>query len=93
MEITMFELPTCPYCRQAKEIIAELYKENPSFSVIKIKHINELENKEMSEEYDYYYVPSFFLEKQKLYEADSSDTREKAKLKLKKMFEDLLKLE
>lgn len=67
-ELTYFYLKTCPYCRQANLYIEELIEENPEFSKIKINKIEERENEKLANSYDYYYVPCFWIGKEKLHE-------------------------
>jgi len=67
-EITYFYLSSCPYCKMADEIIAELIEENPEFADIPINKIEESENAELANSYDYYYVPCFWIGKDKLHE-------------------------
>jgi glutaredoxin len=90
MEILLFKYPHCPYCAQAEEIIAELYKEHPEYSKIKIKRVDEVANEELSSQYDYNYTPCFFNGKKKIYEADASYSRLQVKGLLKEMFDSLL---
>ena len=58
----------CPHCRRALSWIDELKKENPSFSVIEIKTIDEEREPEAAEKYDYYYVPTFYVDDEKIFE-------------------------
>lgn len=67
-ELTFFYLKTCPYCRQADSFINELILENPEFAKIKINKIEETENPQIANSYDYYYVPSFWIGQDKLHE-------------------------
>ncbi len=67
-EIIYFYLKNCPYCRMADDMIAELVDENPEFADIPIKKIEESENPEIADKYDYYYVPCFWIGSHKLHE-------------------------
>ncbi|MEX0975004.1 MAG: thioredoxin family protein [Bacillota bacterium] len=67
-EITYFYLSGCPYCRSADKMIAELVDENPQFAGIQITKIEESENAEVANSYDYYYVPCLWIDKDKLHE-------------------------
>ena len=82
MELKFFYSPGCPYCRQAEYLIGQLVKEHPEYGKIDIRRIDETRESAVAERYDYWYVPSFFLGEEKLYEADSSDTEETVKKKL-----------
>jgi len=67
---TVFVLVTswCPHCRRALSWIDELKKENPNYSVIEIKIIDEEKEPEAARKYDYYYVPTFYVDDEKIFE-------------------------
>lgn len=91
MEVKMFVLPGCPYCKMADKLIKQIVTNNPEYSDIKIDKINELTNRKIVKDYDYYYVPAFFYGEEKLYEASPNDTEAIMKENLEKMYEKLLK--
>ena len=68
-KITMFHIDECKYCDFAKQAIAELRAENPEYEKVEIDMINEDEHPEIIENYDYWSVPSFFIGKEKIFEA------------------------
>ena len=68
-EIEIFYLTNCPYCKNARKAIEELCTENPAYRQIKLKWIEEREQPEIADKYDYYSVPSLFCGGEKLYEA------------------------
>lgn len=68
MKLTYFYLKSCPYCRRADEMIARLMQEEPAFREVETEKIEETEHPEIAETYDYWYVPCFFLGKEKLME-------------------------
>jgi glutaredoxin len=76
-ELTYFRLPNCPYCRRAENWLAELMDENAAYKKIKITYINEDEQAELADSYDYYYVPTFYCGDKKLHEGAA--TKEKIK--------------
>ncbi len=67
-EITYFYLAGCPYCRKADRIIAQLIEKNPEFAAVPITKVEESENPEIANAYDYYYVPCLWMGKDKLHE-------------------------
>ena len=81
-ELTIFELAGCPYCRQEREIIAELFAEHPEYASISIHRIDESKEPQLADRYDYYYVPSIFRDEEKLYEADPAWSRQEAKTRI-----------
>ena len=62
----------------------ELYQENNLYKTINIDIIDEEKESELANEYDYYYVPSFFDGNKKLHEGVAS------KEIIKKIFDDYL---
>jgi len=67
-KITMFILKTCPYCKQAFQFNNTLFDENPRYSSLEIDIIDEQERPDISEKYDYYYVPTYYVGDEKLHE-------------------------
>ena len=74
-ELTLFMLPRCPHCKLAIKFQEELMAEHPEYQNIKITMIDEAKEAALAEQYDYYYVPSYFVGKEKLFEghAEKSD--------------------
>ena len=56
----MFILKNCPYCRQALKDLDALLAD-PRYQNLRITKIDEGENPELADQYDYYYVPTFSL--------------------------------
>ena len=73
-KITLFYLSDCPYCHNARKALEELKKENPAYEKIEIDWIEDSEHPEVAEKYDYYYVPTMYVENRKLYEAKPSES-------------------
>lgn len=68
-KVTYFHLPSCPYCKQADRILEELQREHPEYAAVEFERINEMEQPELADQYDYYANPSMFIGKEKIYEA------------------------
>ena len=64
----LFYLKNCPYCRQALAWIQELYQQDIKYQRIPLEMIEESEQSELADTYDYYYVPCFFEGTKKLHE-------------------------
>ncbi len=77
--ITLFYLADCPYCHYARRAVEELVKEDPVYGEVKIDWIEESARPEIANQYDYYYVPTIFEGKKKLYEAHPSETYDDCK--------------
>jgi thiol-disulfide isomerase/thioredoxin len=65
--IKLFYLKNCPYCRQAFAFIDEL-KQQEAYKNVEIVLIEETELPEIAEAYDYYYVPTFYVDEDKKHE-------------------------
>lgn len=65
-KITMFHITECKYCDFARQAIAELIKEYPEYANVEIEMINEDEHPEIIENYDYWAVPSLFIDHDKI---------------------------
>jgi thioredoxin 1 len=66
--ILMFYQKWCPYCRKAFAWIDELKRENPAYAVIQIEAVDEEVEPERADSYDYYYVPTFYIDGKKVHE-------------------------
>ena len=67
-KVTAFYLENCPHCKKAFKIIDELKKENPKYSKIDIEFIEESKNAKIASTYDYYLVPTFYVDGVKIHE-------------------------
>lgn len=66
--VKMFVLQDCPYCHMALDYIQELKKENMLYQNIEIEIIDEQKEEEKTQGYDYWYVPTFFVNNIKIHE-------------------------
>ena len=88
--LRIFYLEYCPYCRMAKQAYEELLSENPAYKNIPVEWVEEEEHPEISNQYDYYRVPTIFLSKKKLYEARPGAEYGEIMAALKKALEEVL---
>lgn len=65
--IKLFYLASCPFCKQAFSYIEEL-KEQEQYKDIEIDLIEESEEPEIADQYDYFRVPTFYIDDEKLSE-------------------------
>ncbi|MDR2121040.1 MAG: thioredoxin family protein [Tannerella sp.] len=65
--IKLFYLKACPYCQKALSYIDEL-KKREGFGNPEIEMIEESEEPEVADSYDYYYVPTFYVDGEKVHE-------------------------
>ena len=68
-EILMFYLESCGYCDKARRALDELFDENPAYRQIPLTRIEESREPELADRYDYYAVPTFFVDGKKTFEA------------------------
>lgn len=67
-QIDMFVTDWCPYCKRARSMLEQLQGVRPEFRDVKINIIDEEARPDISDTYDYYYVPSLFIGRDKLHE-------------------------
>ncbi|WP_301861171.1 glutaredoxin [uncultured Megasphaera sp.] len=82
-EITAFYLNGCPYCKGAREAVQELIAENPAYGTVPVMWYEESEQPEAVQGHSYYYVPSLFIGKEKLYEAQPGQSYDEIKAHVK----------
>ena len=68
----MFVLDTCPYCKAALGWMEELYALDERYKAIPIEIIEEKKNAQIADEYDYYYVPTYYIDEVKVHEGAAS---------------------
>ena len=66
--ITYFYLKECPFCKKAFRYIEELKREHPELQTVEIDTVEESEQPEIADRYDYYYVPTFYVDGKKVHE-------------------------
>ena len=67
-KIDMYYLKDCPFCKKAFGYIEELKAEDPRFKDLQIETIEEEEEKERADAMDYYFVPTFYIDGEKVHE-------------------------
>ena len=87
-KITVLHLDDCPYCHNAKRAVEELKAENLEYAKLDIEWIEESRQPELAKPYgkDYYYVPSIFIDGQKVYEAHPGESYEECLASVEKAF-------
>ena len=71
-EITVLITDWCPHCKRAINWIDEVKQENPKYQEIKVEIIDEEKTPEMAKQYDYYYVPTYFVGMRKAFEGGTT---------------------
>lgn len=67
-KVTMFITSWCPYCKQAAAYMENLKRENPEYEKLTIEVVDEELHPEISKQFDYYYVPTYYIENEKVHE-------------------------
>lgn len=67
-KIHIFYLERCPFCKRAFKFIEELKDENPEYKNIPVELTEETLEPEYADKFDYYYVPTFYLDGKKVHE-------------------------
>ena len=76
-KVMYFYQPFCPFCVAASNYLSELIAENPAYGKIEIERIDETREWARADRYDYWYVPTLYVDGRKLHEGALT----KAKLK------------
>lgn len=70
--VTLFYLRNCPYCKRALQYIADARAAHPELAAVEIETVEESEQPEVADRYDYYYVPTFYVDGVKVHEGGIS---------------------
>jgi len=71
-KITMFMMASCPYCQNAKKWMDELFESDAKYAGIPLTVIDENKNPALAAKYDYYYVPTYYINDEKVHEGAAS---------------------
>lgn len=67
-EIMLFVMAGCPHCRLALQFQDELFAAYPEWRDIPLKIVDETRERAFADQFDYYYVPSYYVDGQKVHE-------------------------
>lgn len=70
--VLMFVTEWCPYCKKALNWMDDIKKQNPAFTDIEIKIIDEELQPDIAKQYTYYYVPTYYVDGIKVHEGAAS---------------------
>jgi glutaredoxin len=71
-KVMMFHFRGCPYCAAAERWIAELQSAYPELAAVEIQRIDEHVQRALAYRYDYWYVPTFYVDGVKAHEGACS---------------------
>lgn len=66
--ILMFTMASCPYCQRAHQWMREVVEAHPEYGELPITIIDEVVDPETANRYDYYYVPTYYVDGVKVHE-------------------------
>lgn len=69
-KIQVFILKNCPHCLKFKQLFSQV-----DLNDFDVEYIDEQENKELADKFDYYYVPSVFYKNKKIHEGVIDETK------------------
>ena len=80
-KVKMMILDDCPYCHQAFSMMERLCREHEEYRAVDIEVIEESKEPEKIKGYNYWYVPTYFVEGEKLLEGIPTKAKIEAVLK------------
>ena len=89
-KVLAFRLEGCPYCRQAMKAVQELAAEDKKYASVVIDWVEENEHPEISAKYDYFRVPTMFVDDVKVYEAHPGEKYEECRENVGRVLEEAL---
>ena len=86
-KLTMIEMEGCPYCANAHRAMEALRAEG--YEAVQVDFIDENKEPAKTEAFagQYYYVPSIFMDGEKLYEAQPGQSYDKIYGEVKRVFD------
>ena len=70
--VIMFVTEWCPYCKKALGWMENIKRQNPEYANIEIKIIDEELEPDIANQYNYYYVPTYYVDGIKVHEGVTS---------------------
>ena len=89
-KILLFSRDDCGYCAKAHKAIAELKAENPAYGTLSLREVEETREPEFIEKFDYYAVPTLYLDGVKKFEAHIGMGYDEIKDAVKRVFDEAL---
>ncbi|MBO6047015.1 MAG: thioredoxin family protein [Erysipelotrichaceae bacterium] len=89
-QIIMFYLDDCGYCHKAHKALDELMEADPRYQAIDIKKVEEEQNADYANQFDYFATPTFYVGKDKIFEAHIGMTYDQIKAEVKNVLDTAL---
>ena len=80
-KVMLFHMQGCPYCVDARRFIDQVCAQTPALRAVEIEMIDERLHPVIAWRHDYWYVPTFYVDGQKVHEG--ACTKEKVEQILK----------
>ena len=77
-------MQSCPYCKTARKWMNEILESDVKYSKIPLTIIDEVEEPDLAAKFDYYYVPTYYIDNVKVHEGAATFEI------VKKVFDDAL---
>ncbi|MBR1455568.1 MAG: thioredoxin family protein [Oscillospiraceae bacterium] len=82
-DILLFYRDDCGYCDKAHQAMDELFAQEPAYRELKITRVEETRQPDFADRYDYYAVPTFYVDGEKVFEAHIGMRYEQIKAEVK----------
>ena len=86
-DVLYFYRRDCGYCVKAHRALDELRSELPGSAELEIRMVEETEQPAFADRYDYYAVPTFYVDGEKLFEAHIGMSYEAIKREVRRVLE------
>ena len=65
-------MESCPYCKSARKWMNEIFESDVKYTEIPLIIIDEVEEPDLAAKFDYYYVPTYYIDDTKVHEGAAS---------------------
>ena len=74
-KVLLFHFESCPFCRYARRWMREALEEDPALQAVEIEMIDEQLCPDIANRYDYWFVPTFYVDGKKAHEGACTKTK------------------
>jgi glutaredoxin len=71
-QVLYFYMEGCPYCRQTDRWMRDVLQEHPEYADVEIRKVDEQRERAFADSFDYYYVPTYYVDGVKVHEGVAS---------------------
>lgn len=80
--VRLFYLENCPFCKRALQAIDDAKTTHPELAAVVVECIEESMQPDVADRYDYYYVPTFYVDDKKVHEGGIAPDEVEAVLRM-----------